>query len=128
MAPWFHIGITAFSFVQTPELASEWEWSRENETNAYSLEYDALSRITGSRLFRNGTQTGALSENGISYDSNGNILSLTRTGEDGSAVNDLTYHYDGNRLECLVDNGELSDTYAYEADGNKTFDGRTGMH
>ena len=106
---------------------SEWEWSRENETNAYSLSYDALSRITDSRLLRNGTPVDALSESGISYDSNGNILSLTRTGEDGSAVNDLTYHYDGNRLECLVDNGELSGNYAYDADGNMTFDGRTGM-
>ena len=106
---------------------SEWEWSRGNTTYAYSLEYDALSRIKESRLFKNGNPVDALSESGISYDSNGNILSLTRTGEDGSAVNDLTYHYDGNNLECLVDNGELSDNYAYDADGNMTFDGRTGM-
>ena len=106
---------------------SEWEWTRGNSTDTYSLEYDALSRIKESRLFRNGNPVDALSESGISYDSNGNILSLTRTGEDGSAVNDLTYHYDGNRLECLVDNGELSGNYAYDADGNMTFDGRTGM-
>ena len=106
---------------------SEWEWTRSNSTDAYSLEYDALSRITGSCLFRNGNPVDALSESGISYDSNGNMLSLTRTGEDGSAVNDLSYHYDGNRLECLVDNGELSENYAYDADGNMTFDGRTGM-
>ena len=108
---------------------SEWEWSRgeNSDTKAYSLSYDALSRITGSRLFRNGNPVDALSESGISYDSNGNLLSLTRTGEDGSAVNDLSYHYDGNRLECLVDNGELSENYAYDADGNMTFDGRTGM-
>ena len=106
---------------------SEWEWTRGNSTDTYSLEYDALSRIKESRLFRNGNLVDALSESGISYDSNGNILSLTRTGEDGSAVNDLTYHYDGNRLECLVDNGELSGNYAYDADGNMTFDGRTGM-
>ena len=106
---------------------SEWEWTRGNSTDTYSLEYDALSRIVDSRLFRNGNPVDALSESGISYDSNGNILSLTRTGEDGSAVNDLSYHYDGNHLECLVDNGELSDNYAYDADGNMTFDGRTGM-
>ena len=58
-------------------------------------------------LFRNGIQTEALSEKDISYDSNGNILALKRTGKDGSAVNDLVYSYD--------------------ADGNMTFDGRTGM-
>jgi hypothetical protein len=84
---------------------SEWEWSRGNGTNAYSLSYDALSRIKGSRLFRNGNPVDVLSESGISYDSNGNLLALKRTGEDGSAVNDLAYSYDGNM----------------------TFDGRTGM-
>ena len=106
---------------------SEWEWSRGNETNAYSLSYDDLSRITGSRLFRNGTLTDALSEIGISYDSNGNILSLNRTGEDGSTVNDLVYNYDGNKLASLSDNSCPSQIYAYDADGNMTFDGRTGM-
>ena len=106
---------------------SEWEWSRGNETNAYSLSYDDLSRITGSRLFRNGTPSNALSEIGISYDSNGNILSLKRTGEDGSAVNDLNYRYDGNRLASLSDSGIQSQNYTYDADGNMTFDGRTGM-
>ena len=106
---------------------SEWEWSRGNETNAYSLSYDDLSRITGSLLFRNGTPSNALSEIGISYDSNGNILSLKRTGEDGSAVNDLNYRYDGNRLASLSDGDVQSQNYAYDADGNMTFDGRTGM-
>ncbi len=106
---------------------SEWEWTRDNTTDAYSLEYDALSRIKESRLFRNGNPVDALSESGISYDSNGNILSLTRTGEDGSAVNDLTYHYDGNRLTSLSDGDVQSQNYAYDADGNMTFDGRTGM-
>ena len=106
---------------------SEWEWTRDNTTDAYSLEYDALSRITGSRLFRNGNPVDALSESGISYDSNGNILSLTRTGEDGSAVNDLSYHYDGNRLTSLSDGDIQFQNYAYDADGNMTFDGRTGM-
>ena len=106
---------------------SEWEWSRGNETNAYSLSYDDLSRITGSRLFINSTLTDALSESGINYDSNGNILSLKRTGEDGSASNDLTYHYDGNHLASLSDSGVLSQNYTYDADGNMTFDGRTGL-
>ena len=106
---------------------SEWEWTRGNSTDTYSLEYDALSRIVDSRLFRNGNPVDALSESGISYDSNGNILSLTRTGEDGSAVNDLTYHYDGNRLTSLSDGVLQSQNYTYDADGNMTFDGRTGM-
>ena len=106
---------------------SEWEWTRVNTTDAYSLEYDAFSRITGSRLFRNGTPTEALSEKNISYDSNGNILALKRTGEDGTAVNDLVYSYDGNRLASFSDGDFQSQNYTYDADGNMTFDGRTGM-
>ena len=106
---------------------SEWEWSRGNTTDTYSLKYDALSRIVDSRLFRNSMPTEALSENGISYDSNGNILTLKRTGEDGSSVNNLTYHYDRNRFTCLSDGDFQSQNYTYDADGNMTFDGRTGM-
>ena len=53
---------------------SEWEWIRGNSTDTYSLEYDALSRIVDSRLFRNGNPVDALSESGISYDSNGKLL------------------------------------------------------
>ena len=78
-------------------------------------------------LFRNGIQTEALSEKDISYDSNGNILALKRTGEDGSTVNDLVYSYDGNRLTSLSDSGVHSQNYTYDADGNMTFDCRTGM-
>ncbi|MBQ6689470.1 MAG: RHS repeat protein, partial [Bacteroidales bacterium] len=108
---------------------SEWEWTRgeHGDTKAYSFDYDNLSRMTGSRLLRNNALTDAISEKNISYDSNGNILSLTRTGEDGSAVNDLSYHYDGNRLASLSDRDVLSQNYSYDADGNMTFDGRTGM-
>ncbi len=108
---------------------SEWEWSRgENtETKAYSFDYDVLSRIVDSRLFRNGTPTEALSEKNIIYDSNGNILALKRTGEDGSIVNDLVYSYDGNRLASFSDGVLQSQNYTYDADGNMTFDGRTGM-
>ena len=106
---------------------SEWEWTRGNSTDTYSLEYDALSRIVDSRLFRNGNPVDALSESGISYDSNGNILSLTRTGESGSTINDLAYTYDGNRLTSLSDGDVQSQNYAYDVDGNMTFDGRTGM-
>ena len=106
---------------------SEWEWTRGSETNAYSLLYDDLSRITGSRLFRNGSLTEALSEKNISYDSNGNILSLTRTGEDGLTIMDLSYGYDGNRLTSLSDDDFQSQNYDYDLDGNMTFDGRTGL-
>ena len=55
------------------------------------------------------------------------MLSLTRTGEDGSAVNDLSYHYDGSRLTSLSDGDIQFQNYAYDAAGNMTFDGRTGM-
>ena len=106
---------------------SEWEWTRGNSTDTYSLEYDALSRIVDSRLFRNGNPVDALSESGISYDSNGNILALKRTGEDGSIVNDLVYSYDGNRLASFSDGDFQSQNYTYDADGNMTFDGRAGM-
>jgi len=70
-----------------------------------------LLRLTaanyGDRAAGNGWgNTGAFDEKNISYDLNGNILSLQRNAIlNGSitAVDDLIYTYDGNRLNNVSD-------------------------
>ncbi len=87
--------------------------------NGYALNYDDINRLTGSSFFnRNGstvswqdsqqpsnlnygTITGIGSENGITYDKNGNIKTLVRKGKRSSEVvvfDSFTYEYDGNKL------------------------------
>ena len=64
-----------------------------------------------------------LTERDLSFDRNGNILSLKRYGTSVAAPQDnLAYTYEGNKLMQL--NGS---TYQYDANGNMTHDGRRGL-
>lgn len=77
---------------------SEWEWSRNaSDVNMYSFEYDPLERLADSRHYLNATLTNNLEEKDISYDLNGNMLTMTRVDESGGE-DDLTYSYSGNQL------------------------------
>ncbi len=125
--------------------------------NGYALGYDGLSRLTGSSFFNRigstaswqdnqapsssnyGTITGIGSESGITYDKNGNIISLVRKGKRGSEVvkfDSFTYEYvDGtsNKLKRVTDVilgqnslGDFVNTSAgdniYDLNGNLTTD------
>ena len=65
-------------------------------------------------------------ERDVEYDSNGNILELERL-LGNSEVHDLTMQYAGNRLQSVTDGNSTSIAYGYDADGNLTYDGRTGF-
>jgi len=78
-------------------------------------------------------------EKGLSYDRNGNILTLQRTGN-GSPVDNLLYTYTGNQLSSLQEAVRTSlpediylpgsmpnGTYEYDSDGNQLKDTRKGL-
>ncbi|MFD2565926.1 RHS repeat domain-containing protein [Pseudotenacibaculum haliotis] len=128
---------------------TSWTTASTNTTgnpvsNLYTYSYDALNRITSAV-----DNTGNYNLTGISYDKNGNILTLQRQGHTNSAatsfgvMDDLTYSYDGNKLlrvadaalidqfgfkddavDTTPDNG---DDYAYDANGNMTRDDNKGI-
>ncbi len=78
---------------------SEWEWNHGAgaETNAWSLSYDGVGRLTDARRFVSGVQTNSFSERSITYDRNSNALTLTRYGENAATPEEiLAYSYDGN--------------------------------
>jgi RHS repeat-associated protein len=106
---------------------AELTWQHENlTTNTYAYTYDKLKRLTSS-LHYVGTGVipiAAFIEQGITYDRNGNILTLKRYGETG-LDNDLAYSYNGNKLINLT--GVTADTYTYDANGSMTHDGRRGF-
>ncbi len=92
-------------------------WSQNSSPsispNVFSYNYDKLNRLTA------GTSTGIYMSEVLNYDNMGNINQLSRN---GGPMNQ--YFYSGNRLD-RIDN--VAGTYAYDANGNATTDGRNGM-
>ena len=93
----------------------------------YGFTYDLQGRLTGSNRY-SGTSTSAqnaYTERGITYDKNGNILTLQRY---AAALQDnYTYTYNGNKLASIsgTNNGTAisAATYSYDNNGNTTTDG-----
>lgn len=132
-------------------LITEWETTQySNGTDftlpgstedryTYAYSYDSFGRLTSSERFEgtSGSATNALSEKNLSFDGNGNILTLTRYGNGNSTIRDsLIYSYSGNRIEKLhgayngqaithtVQNNPVPGTadYIYDGNGNMTLD------
>jgi uncharacterized protein RhaS with RHS repeats len=76
--------------------------------------YDMLNRLSA------GNSVEGFSENGISYDANGNINAMTRFGPNAET---LSYTYGGtNQLQSV--SGGVTRSYGYDANGNATSDGQ----
>ena len=111
---------------------SEWEWNHGAgaETNAWSLSYDGVGRLTDARRFVSGVQTNSFSERSITYDRNSNTLTLTRYGENAATPEEiLAYSYDGNLLSGISNTGASGGggQYTHDANGNMTHEGLSGL-
>ena len=102
--------------------------SLSNDTYAYS--YDGMKRLLGADRYIGSSSSGSLTltEGSMAYDRNGNITALKRYGDTG-LDNDLSFTLTGNRMTGISDAGTPggSFTYAYDAMGNQTSDGRQGL-
>ena len=125
---------------------SEWEWQHEDASPMmYGFTYDDFGRMNAAvQKQKSGQNWSTLAqdytEKGITYDRNGNILTLQRTAA-GNLVDNLVYGYDGNRLVSLsekVRNEQTGDiflpgsteqaAYEYDANGNMKKDYRKGLN
>ena len=111
---------------------SEWEWNHGagTGTDAWSLSYDGAGRLTDARRFAGGVPTDAFGERSVTYDRNGNVLTLTRYGADAAAPEDvLAYSYTGNRLRSITNTGASGGwgSFTYDTNGNMTRDGLAGL-
>ena len=109
----------------------------------YAYSYDSFGRLTESARYAgtSSSATNAFTERNISFDRNGNILTLTRYGNGTADIKDnFTYSYDGNRLKKLdgtyngaaithstQSGGNTTQTpgtadYIYDGNGNMTLD------
>ncbi|WP_234974672.1 DUF6443 domain-containing protein [Tenacibaculum agarivorans] len=124
---------------------TSWNTASINTTNnpvlsEYTYTYDALNRITGAT----GKETTNYNIQGITYDKNGNILTLQRNGHLNSdsstfgVMDNLVYHYDtGNKLTKVLDHGNddfgfkdginSNEEYTYDVNGNMKTDGNKNI-
>ena len=122
-------------------IISFMSWQNGDETKqVYAYRYDGLGRLTRA-TYCNLSATNTISNKGsndvssITYDKNGNILSLQRK-KNGTLVDNLTYGYNGNLLRNVLDastsvspggyphtTGTLADQkYVHDENGNLTKD------
>lgn len=112
-------------FIHTGNIA-EWTWRHAGgEENTYAFAYDGLSRLTDTRQYQAGERTDRFVERSLTYDRNGNILTLQRSQGD-VVTTDFAYTYAGNRLVSLSDSGTAY-PYAYDTNGNLVHDGANGL-
>ncbi|MET3878746.1 DUF6443 domain-containing protein [Chitinophaga sp. OAE865] len=122
---------------------ARWKSKSNGIARLYSFGYDKVTRLTSANfLERNGTTWGKTSMdftvNNLTYDANGNILTLNQMGKNGAAapslIDQLTYTYrnNSNKLAKVADpintaaaklgdfnNGiNTGDDYDYDANGN----------
>ena len=99
-----------------------------NPKDIYAYSYDGLSRLIDARHFIGASTTlsNTDTERNMSYDLNGNILSLSRYGATSSDLMSLSFTYTGNRLIGAADlSAPGSYSFAYDLNGNRTLDSRT---
>ncbi len=118
-----------------------WRSSYDNTKKSYSYSYDALNRLKSSSYQYNENLNGNSGLNyntQITYDPNGNIVSLNRN--DGNGVMDqLSYDYggaNGNQLFAVsdtyasvgfIDGNTSGNDYAYDGNGNLIKDLNKGI-
>jgi hypothetical protein len=122
-----------------------WKSAGDGTPRSYDFTYDAANRLTNADFnqFTNGYFNKIagvdFSTNGLTYDVNGNILSMTQKGwklNASSVVDKLTYTYQAtsnklanvadtsaaSSLGDFADNNKVGDDYTYDVNGNMTAD------
>lgn len=108
-------------------------WQKDGDThlNRYGYVYDGLNRLLAGLYQSDLTQTSKEHSERLTYDQNGNIITLKRSayfiGTTADLIDNLTYNYTntGNKVNAITDATQDSNGYegggatiAYDANGN----------
>lgn len=116
---------------------TSWSWQHLDASagggpqNRYTFTYDALSRLMNTNQYVDGNKTRQNVERCLSYDRNGNLLTLLRY-DNNEEQSNMAYDYSGNALisyrnGAIVDHGDSGFTttikvpdrlYFYDPNGN----------
>lgn len=106
-----------------------WKTSSDNTLRRYSYAYDNLNRLKFGKYQEpmSATGTDGKYDELLSYDPNGNILTLNRKGnsiKDALAIDldILTYSYDGNVLKKVIDSSNNTDGFKQVSTANVHYD------
>lgn len=104
----------------------------------YRFSYDGSNRLTSADFYKSGYSTSAF-DCTYAYDSNGNLSSLVRKNTSGSTIDNLSYNYNGNKINYVNDaSGDYastvdypgdasSSTFSYDQNGNMTYEPSKGI-
>ncbi|WP_243860391.1 RHS repeat domain-containing protein [Flavobacterium poyangense] len=115
-----------------------WKTSSDNVERAYGYQYDHLNRLKNAIYEKSLITTNAYNES-LSYDKNGNIMTLVRNGDSDTQpqpaqIDNLGYSYltNSNQLSKVVDSSnntsgfndlnKTTDDYTYDLNGNMITD------
>ncbi|MBS1681925.1 MAG: hypothetical protein JST48_09450 [Bacteroidetes bacterium] len=140
-------GLTSANDLQYNGNISAMEYSSNSslglpKARGYNFKYDPMNRLQSASHNEFTTAWSAspsYHEDNLSYDLNGNILSLNRTGDNGAQMDVLQYNYRGNQLlrvnegiggdkqKGFIDGNVVDDDYAYDTNGNLLTDRNKGI-
>ena len=121
-----------------------WRTASSNIKRSYGYEYDNLNRLTNAIYLKSDAQTDAYNE-ALTYDANGNILTLSRNGNYDTApttieIDKLNYTYDSYNVNRLIQVTDLTNSplgfsdgannpieYDYDGHGNMIRDDNKGI-
>ena len=121
-----------------------WRTASSNIKRSYGYEYDNLNRLTNAIYLKSDAQTDAYNE-ALTYDANGNILTLARNGNYDIApptieIDKLNYTYDSYNVNRLIkvtdltnsplgfsDGANNANEYEYDGHGNMIRDDNKGI-
>jgi len=99
--------------------AMEWATNHTDEKFAYRFLYDNMNRMSYSEFYQDengGYIRGSYDEKNLTYDANGNILTLDRFASGDIVIDQLTYNYlnNGNQINYVQDvAGDVSGVIDY---------------
>jgi RHS repeat-associated protein len=122
---------------------THWTTSSDNIPRMYNYYYDKLNRLNEAKFFLTGSSLSFSNSfrEIMSYDRNGNISSIFRSGFPSGnyeiAIDNLQYTNQGNQLTKVSDTSNntagfsdgntIGDDYSYDANGNMTIDKNKGI-